>query len=123
MLTQCQQGKTSATTLKNPVLLLISLGKSHEAIFKQFGVHHYIVRTNIQQWKTFKTSNNLLRTGDPSKITLRLHFTDCSEKLEKNDSTIRQDGLFDGLPGEKLLFSETKHCLSGQTLHTNCQTQ
>lgn len=75
VLTQCQQGKTSATTLKNPVLLLISLGKSHKAIFKQFDVHHYTVRTIIHKWKTFKTSDNLPRTGDPSKITLRLHYT------------------------------------------------
>ncbi len=56
---------------RNKIVDLHQAGKTETAIGKQFGVKKSTVGAIIRKWKTYKTTDNLPRSGTPRKISPR----------------------------------------------------
>ncbi len=56
---------------RNKIVDLHQAGKTESAIGKQLGVKKSTVRAIIRKWKTYKTTDNLPRSGAPRKISPR----------------------------------------------------
>ncbi len=56
---------------RNKIVDLHQAGKTESAIGKQLGVKKSTVGAIIRKWKTYKTTDNLPRSGAPSKISPR----------------------------------------------------
>ncbi len=65
-------------------------GKTESAIGKQLGVKKLIVGTIIRKWKTYKTTDNLPRSGAPCKISPR-GVKMITRTVSKNPRTTRGD--------------------------------
>ena len=71
------QNSTMAKTKKlskdtrNKIVDLYQAGKTDSAIGKQLGLKKSTVGAIIRKWKTYKTTDNLPRSGAPRKISLR----------------------------------------------------
>ena len=56
---------------RNKIVDLHQAGKTESAIGKQLGVKKSTVGAIIRKWKTYKTTDNLPRSGTPHKISPR----------------------------------------------------
>uniref|UniRef100_A0AAY5KHZ8 Transposase Tc1-like domain-containing protein n=1 Tax=Esox lucius TaxID=8010 RepID=A0AAY5KHZ8_ESOLU len=56
---------------RNKIVDLPQAGKTESAIGKQLGVKKSTVGAIIRKWKTYKTTDNLPRSGAPCKISTR----------------------------------------------------
>ncbi|KAK3526345.1 hypothetical protein QTP70_024276 [Hemibagrus guttatus] len=56
---------------RNKIVDLHQAGKTESAISKQLGVKKSTVGAIIRKWKTYKTTDNLPRSGAPRKISPR----------------------------------------------------
>ncbi len=56
---------------RNKIVDLHQAGKTESAIGKQLGVKKSTVGAIIRKWKTYKTTDNLPRSGAPRKILPR----------------------------------------------------
>ncbi|CAJ0967802.1 unnamed protein product [Ranitomeya imitator] len=56
---------------RNKIVALHQAGKTESAIANQLGVKKSTVRAIIRKWKTYKTTDNLPRSGAPRKIPPR----------------------------------------------------
>ncbi len=56
---------------RNKIVDLHQAGKTESAIGKQLGVKKSNVGAIIRKWKTYKTTDNLPRSGAPRKISPR----------------------------------------------------
>ncbi len=56
---------------RNKIVDLHQAGKTESAIGKPLGVKKSTVGAIIRKWKTYKTTDNLLRSGAPRKISPR----------------------------------------------------
>ncbi len=56
---------------RNKIVDLHQAGKTESAIGKQLGVKKLTVGAIIRKWKTYKTTDNLPRSGAPRKISPR----------------------------------------------------
>ncbi|KAK3511310.1 hypothetical protein QTP70_000399 [Hemibagrus guttatus] len=56
---------------RNKIVDLHQAGKTESAIGKQLGVKKSIVGAIIRKWKTYKTTDNLPRSGAPCNISPR----------------------------------------------------
>ncbi|KAI3365813.1 hypothetical protein L3Q82_000715 [Scortum barcoo] len=56
---------------RNKIVDLHQAGKTEPAIGKQLGVKKSTVGAIIRKWKTYKTTDNLPRSGAPRKISAR----------------------------------------------------
>ncbi len=54
---------------RNKIVDLHQAGKTESAIGKQLGVKKSTVGAIIRKWKTYKTTDNLPRSGAPHKIS------------------------------------------------------
>ncbi len=54
---------------RNKIVDLHQAGKTESAIGKQLGVKKSTVGAIIRKWKTYKTTDNLPRSGAPRKIS------------------------------------------------------
>ncbi len=65
---------------RNKIVDLHQAGKTESAIGKQLGMKKSTVGAIIRKWKTYKTTDNLPRSGAPRKISIR----DCLSIHHKN---------------------------------------
>ncbi|KAI3365313.1 hypothetical protein L3Q82_010403 [Scortum barcoo] len=63
--------KSCQRTHRNKIVDLHQAGKTESAIGKQLGVKKSTVGAIIRKWKTYKTTDNLPRSGAPRKISPR----------------------------------------------------
>ncbi|KAK3569049.1 hypothetical protein QTP86_021543, partial [Hemibagrus guttatus] len=61
---------------RNKIVNLHQAGKTESAIGKQLGVKKSTVGAIIRKWKTYKTTDNLPRSGAPRKISPRVGQND-----------------------------------------------
>ena len=64
---------------RNKIVDLHQAGKTESAIGKQLGLKKSTVGAIIRKWKTYKTTDNLPRSGAPRKI-----FTPWGQNDHKN---------------------------------------
>ncbi|KAK3564429.1 hypothetical protein QTP86_020366 [Hemibagrus guttatus] len=97
---------------RNKIVDLHQAGKTESAIGKQLGVKKSTVGAVIRKWKTYKTTDNLPRSGAPCKIS------PCGVKMitrtvSKNPRTTRGDLVNDlqraGTKVTKATISNTLH--------------
>ncbi len=97
---------------RNKIVDLHQAGKTESAIGKQLGVKKSTVGAIIKKWKTYKTTDNLPRSGAPRKIS------PCGVKIitrtvSKNPRTTRGDLVNDlqraGTKVTKATISNTLH--------------
>ncbi|KAK3561793.1 hypothetical protein QTP86_014371 [Hemibagrus guttatus] len=75
---------------RNKIVDLHQAGKTESAIGKQLVVKKSTVGAIIRKWKTYKTTNNLLRSGAPHKISPR-GVKMITRTVSKNPRTTRGD--------------------------------
>ncbi|KAK3544073.1 hypothetical protein QTP86_001044 [Hemibagrus guttatus] len=75
---------------RNKIVDLHQAGKTESAIGKQLGVKKSTVGAIIRKWKTYKTTDNLPRSGAPRKISPRGVKT-ITRTVSKNPRTTRGD--------------------------------
>ncbi|KAK3554037.1 hypothetical protein QTP70_019150 [Hemibagrus guttatus] len=75
---------------RNKIVDLHQAGKTESAIGKQLGVKKSTVRAIIRNWKTYKTTDNLPRSGAPRKISPR-GVKMITRTVSKNPRTTRGD--------------------------------
>ncbi len=75
---------------RNKIVDLHQAGKTESAIGKQLGVKKSTVGAIIRKWKTYKTTDNLPRSGAPRKISPR-GVKMITRTVSKNPRTIRGD--------------------------------
>ncbi|KAK3530759.1 hypothetical protein QTP70_000805 [Hemibagrus guttatus] len=75
---------------RNKIVDLHQAGKTEPAIGKQLGVKKSTVGAIIRKWKTYKTTDNLPRSGDPRKISPR-GVKMITRTVSKNPRTTRGD--------------------------------
>ncbi|KAK3540816.1 hypothetical protein QTP86_001959 [Hemibagrus guttatus] len=75
---------------RNKIVDLHQAGKTESAIGKQLGVKKSTVGAIIRKWKTYKTTDNLPRSGAPRKISPR-GVKMITRTLSKNPRTTRGD--------------------------------
>ncbi|KAK3522412.1 hypothetical protein QTP86_010117 [Hemibagrus guttatus] len=75
---------------RNKIVALHQAGKTESAIGKQLGVKKSTVGAIIRKWKTYKTTDNLPRSGAPHKISPR-GVKMITRKVSKNPRTTRGD--------------------------------
>ncbi len=75
---------------KNKIVDLHQAGKTESAIGKQLGVKKSTVEAIIRKWKTYKTTDNLPRSGAPRKISPR-GVKMITRTMSKNPRTTRGD--------------------------------
>ncbi|KAL0154275.1 hypothetical protein M9458_050388 [Cirrhinus mrigala] len=82
-------GELSKDT-RNKIVDLHRAGKTESAIGKQLGVKKSAVGAIIRKWKTYKTTDNLPRSGAPRKISPR-GVKMITRMVSKNPRTTRGD--------------------------------
>ncbi len=75
---------------RNKIVELHQAGKTESAIGKQLGVKKSTVGAIIRKWKTYKTNDNLPRSGAPCKISPR-GVKMVTRTVSKNPRTTRGD--------------------------------
>ncbi|KAK3510477.1 hypothetical protein QTP70_008661 [Hemibagrus guttatus] len=75
---------------RNKIVDLHQAGKTESAIGKQLGVKKSTVGAIIRKWKTYKTTDNLPRSGAPRKISPR-GVKMITRTMSKNPRTTRGD--------------------------------
>ncbi|KAK3540298.1 hypothetical protein QTP70_029605 [Hemibagrus guttatus] len=75
---------------RNKIVDLYQAGKTESAIGKQLGVKKSTVGAIIRKWKTYKTTDNLTRSGAPRKISPR-GVKMITRTVSKNPRTTRGD--------------------------------
>ncbi|KAK3515337.1 hypothetical protein QTP70_017194, partial [Hemibagrus guttatus] len=75
---------------RNKIVDLHQAGKTESAIGKQLGVKKSTVGAIIRKWKTYKTTDNLPRSGAPRKISPR-GVKMITRRVSKNPRTTRGD--------------------------------
>ncbi len=75
---------------RNKIVDLHQAGKTESAIGKQLGVNKSTVGVIIRKWKTYKTTDNLPRSGAPCKISPR-GVKMITRTVSKNPRTTRGD--------------------------------
>ncbi|KAK3506613.1 hypothetical protein QTP70_011056 [Hemibagrus guttatus] len=75
---------------RNKIVALHQAGKTESAIGKQLGVKKSTVGAIIRKWKTYKTTDNLPRSGAPRKISPR-GVKMITRTVSKNPRTTRGD--------------------------------
>ncbi|KAK3547409.1 hypothetical protein QTP86_018904, partial [Hemibagrus guttatus] len=75
---------------RNKIVALHQAGKTESAIGKQLGVKKSTVGAIIRKWKTYKTTDNLPRSGAPRKISPR-GVRMVTRTVSKNPRTTRGD--------------------------------
>ncbi|CAJ0967143.1 unnamed protein product [Ranitomeya imitator] len=75
---------------RNKIVALHQAGKTESAIANQLGVKKSTVGAIITKWKTYKTTDNLPRTGAPHKIPPR-GVRMITRTVSKNPRTMRGD--------------------------------
>ncbi len=75
---------------RNQIVDLHQAGKTESAIGKQLGVNKSTVGAIIRKWKTYKTTDNLPRSGAPRKISPR-GVKMITRTVSKNPRTTRGD--------------------------------
>ncbi|KAK3538063.1 hypothetical protein QTP70_027414 [Hemibagrus guttatus] len=75
---------------RNKIVDLHQAGKTESAIGKQLGVKKSTVGAIIRKWKTYKTTDNLPRSGAPRKISPR-GVKMITRMVSKNPRTTRGD--------------------------------
>ncbi len=75
---------------RNKIVDLHQAGKTESAIGKQLGVKKSTVGAIIRKWKTYKTTDNLPRSGAPRKISPR-GVKMITRTVRKNPRTTRGD--------------------------------
>ncbi|KAK3571155.1 hypothetical protein QTP86_003671 [Hemibagrus guttatus] len=75
---------------RNKIVDLHQAGKTESAIGKQLGVKKSTVGAIIRKWKTYKTTDNLPRSGAPRKISPR-GVKMITRTVSKNPTTTRGD--------------------------------
>ncbi len=68
---------------RNKIVDLHQAGKTESAIGKQLGVKKSTVGVIIRKWKTYKTTDNLPRSGAPRKISPR-GVKNCEQKTQNH---------------------------------------
>ncbi|KAK3549101.1 hypothetical protein QTP70_031896 [Hemibagrus guttatus] len=87
--TMAKTKKLSKDT-RNKIVDLHQAGKTESAIGKQLGVKKSTVGAIIRKWKTYKTTDNLPRSGAPCKISPR-GVKMITRTVSKNPRTTRGD--------------------------------
>ncbi len=87
--TMAKTKKLSKDT-RNKIVDLHQAGKTESAIGKQLGVKKSTVGAIIRKWKTYKTTDNLPRSGAPRKISPR-GVKMITRTVSKNPRTTRGD--------------------------------
>ncbi len=97
---------------RNKIVDLHQAGKTESAIGKQLGVKKSTVGAIIRKWKTYKTTDNLPRSGAPCKISPR-GVKIITRTVSKNPRTTRGDLVNDlqraGTKVTKATISNTLH--------------
>ncbi|KAK3526009.1 hypothetical protein QTP70_012796 [Hemibagrus guttatus] len=97
---------------RNKIVDLHQAGKTESAIGKQLGVKKSTVGAIIRKWKTYKTTDNLPRSGAPRKISPR-GVKMITRMVSKNPRTTRGDLVNDlqraGTKVTKATISNTLH--------------
>ncbi|KAK3546339.1 hypothetical protein QTP70_025748 [Hemibagrus guttatus] len=97
---------------RNKIVDLHQAGKTESAIGKQLGVKKSTVGAIIKKWKTYKTTDNLPRSGAPCKISPR-GVKMITRTVSKNPRTTRGDLVNDlqraGTKVTKATISNTLH--------------
>ncbi len=97
---------------RNKIVDLHQVGKTEFAIGKQLGVKKSTVGAIIRKWKTYKTTDNLPRSGAPRKISPR-GVKMITRTVSKNPRTTRGDLVNDlqraGTKVTKATISNTLH--------------
>ncbi len=75
---------------RNKIVDLHQAGKTESAIGKQLGVKKSAVGAIIRKWKTYKTTDNLPRSGAPRKSSPR-GVKMITRTVSKNPRTTRGD--------------------------------
>ncbi len=75
---------------RNKIVDLHQAGKTESAIGKQLGVKKSTVGAILRKWKTYKTTDNLPRSGAPRKISTR-GVKMITRTVSKNPRTTRGD--------------------------------
>ncbi|CDR00086.1 unnamed protein product, partial [Oncorhynchus mykiss] len=75
---------------ENKIVDLHQAGKTESAIGKQLGLKKSTVGAIIRKWKTYKTTDNLPRSGAPRKISPR-GVKMITRMVSKNPRTTRGD--------------------------------
>ncbi|KAK3550302.1 hypothetical protein QTP86_024279 [Hemibagrus guttatus] len=75
---------------RNKIVDLHQAGKTESAIGKQLGLKKSTVGAIIRKWKTYKTTDNLPRSGTPRKISPR-GVKMITRSVSKNPRTTRGD--------------------------------
>ncbi len=80
---------------RNKIVDLHQAGKTESAIGKQLGVKKSTVGAIIRKWKTYKTTDNLPRSGAPRKISPVNDLQRAGTKVTKAtiSNTLRRQGL------------------------------
>uniref|UniRef100_A0A8C4TAM0 Transposase n=1 Tax=Erpetoichthys calabaricus TaxID=27687 RepID=A0A8C4TAM0_ERPCA len=80
---------------RNKMVDLHQAGKTESAIGKQLGVKKSTVGAIIRKWKTYKTTDNLPRSGAPRKISPLNDLQRAGTKVTKAtiSNTLRRQGL------------------------------
>ncbi|TWW61038.1 Transposable element [Takifugu flavidus] len=98
---------------RNKIVDLHQAGKTESAIGKQLGVKKSTVGAIIRKWKTYKTTDNLPRSGAPRKISPR-GVKMITRTVSKNPRTTRGDLVNDlqraGTKVTKATISNTRRC-------------
>ncbi len=72
---------------RNKIVDLHQAGKTESAIGKQLGVKKSTVGAIIRKWKTYKTTDNLPRSGAPRKISprgVKMMHKNCEQKSQNH---------------------------------------
>ncbi|KAK3575061.1 hypothetical protein QTP86_019760 [Hemibagrus guttatus] len=97
---------------RNKIVDLHQAGKTESAIGKQLGVKKSTVGAIIRKWKTYKTTDNLPRSGAPRKISPR-GVKMITRTVSKNPRTTQGDLVNDlqraGTKVTKATISNTLH--------------
>ncbi|KAK3557148.1 hypothetical protein QTP70_024722 [Hemibagrus guttatus] len=110
----CTMAKTKELSkdTRNKIVDLHQAGNTESAIGKQLGVKKSTVGAIIRKWKTYKTTDNLPRSGAPRKISPR-GVKMITRTVSKNPRTTRGDLVNDlqraGTKVTKATISNTLH--------------
>ena len=86
--------KELAKDTRKKIVDLHQAGKSESTIGKQVGVNKSTVGAIVRKWKTYKTIDNLPRSGAPCKISSR-GVKMIMRTVSKNPRTTRRDLMND----------------------------
>ena len=101
---------------RNKIVDLHQAGKTESAIGKQLGVKKSTVGAIIRKWKTYKTTDNLPRSGAPRKIS-PCGVKTITRTVSKNPRTTRGDLVNDlQRAGTKVTMATISNTLRHQGL-------